>query len=271
MGERTVVRDIVTKEMLIKAFRSMGVSTNAVIEVHASLSSFGFVIGGARTVVDALLETVGEGGTIMMPVQTTDNSEPSRWQAPPAMPELWKEIRREVPAYEPETSDLREMGAVAGNFCHRPGIVFSSHPALSYAALGRYAKLLCNRQSLHFPLGEESPAARLYELKGNVLLLGVGFDKCTCMHLAEYRAEARPIEVDGASTRTAGDGREWKKYLNLELKAEDFENVRAAMIKKSMIRTATLSGCEMQYFPAAGAIDEAVRYFQKTAIYDLYR
>ena len=51
-----VVTDPVTKEMLIEALQKLGVSSNQILEVHASLSSFHNVIGGARTVVDALMD-----------------------------------------------------------------------------------------------------------------------------------------------------------------------------------------------------------------------
>ena len=33
----------------------------------------------------------------------------------------------------------------------------------------------------------------------------------------------------------------------------------------------TNSDFRIQFFPAAAAIDEAVRYFDKTVVYDLYR
>jgi aminoglycoside 3-N-acetyltransferase len=35
--------------------------------------------------------------------------------------------------------------------------------------------------------GEASPLARLYDLDAWVLLLGVGYQRNTCFHLAEYR------------------------------------------------------------------------------------
>ena len=44
------------------------------------MSSFDYIVGGARTVVDALMEICGDGGTILMPTQNIDNSEPSDWQ-----------------------------------------------------------------------------------------------------------------------------------------------------------------------------------------------
>ena len=64
-----VVTDPVTKEMLIEALQKLGVSSNQILEVHASLSSFHYVIGGARTVVDALMELAGDTGTLLMPTQ----------------------------------------------------------------------------------------------------------------------------------------------------------------------------------------------------------
>nr|WP_228441648.1 AAC(3) family N-acetyltransferase [Novibacillus thermophilus] len=43
-----------------------------------------------------------------------------------------------------------------------------------------------------------SPLARLYDLNGSVLRLGVGHDSNTSFHLAEYRARVRPTVTTGA-------------------------------------------------------------------------
>lgn len=264
------VTDPVTKEDLVQALKKVGVAPNQILEVHSSLSSFSYVIGGARTVVDALMEVLGTGGTILMPVQASSNSEPSDWRYPAVAPELYREIRDSLPPYNPATSDIYGMGAIVENFVHREGVVISSHPQLSYAAWGRYAKFLCNRQSLHFPLAEESPTARLYELKGNVLLLGVDFSKLTCMHLAEYRCDSRPIQICGSSVETA-NGTEWRSFLDLELDSDEFDKVRPIMARKNMIQETMLSGCHIQMFSAVDAVDEATKYFEKTCVFDLYR
>ncbi len=270
MAENIRKENVLTRERIIADLHALGVREGMLLEVHASLSSMGYVLGGARTVVDAILELIGEEGTILMPVHTGDNSEPSNWKNPPAEPSAWQMIRDEMPAYDPENSDLKDMGAVAENLLHRSGTVVSNHPTLSYAAKGRYASLLCNRQSMHFPLAEESPAARLYELHGSVLLLGTGFDKCTCLHLAEYHTESRPIIIEGASIKTQ-DGRKWKKYLNLDLNSDYFTAVEEIMRKKGMISETMLGSCHAQLFSATQAIDEATQYLSQTVVYDLYR
>ena len=268
--EMKTVSHPVTKEILKQALKKLGVTGTQILEVHASLSSFEHVVGGARTVVDALLELSENGGTILMPTQVSGNSEPSEWTMPAVSPDLYKAVREAIPPYDARHSDMPFMSDVAENFRHREGVVISSHPSVSSAAWGRYAKLLCNRQSLHFPLSEESPCARIYELKGSVLLLGTDFDTCTCMHLAEYRCDCRPIGIEGACMKTA-DGTEWKKYLDLKLDSSVFPKVRRILQKKNLIHEMMLGGCHMQLFPAAAAIDEATSYLEKTVVYDLYR
>ena len=51
--------------------------------VHSSLSKIGWVCGAEVSVIQALLEVVGEEGTIVMPAHTGDNSDPSVWENPP--------------------------------------------------------------------------------------------------------------------------------------------------------------------------------------------
>jgi len=90
------------------------------------------------------------------------------------------------------------------------------------------------------------------------------------MHLAEYRTECRPIVIQSACTMIDGR-RNWKKYLNLDLNSNDFNTIRSGLVKKSMIRETMLNGCHIQCFPVNAAVDEAVAWFEKNTVYDLYR
>lgn len=56
-----------TETDLIKAFRDIGITDGTTLEVHSSLSSFGYVEGGAETVISALKKCCGESGSIFMP------------------------------------------------------------------------------------------------------------------------------------------------------------------------------------------------------------
>ncbi|MEE8808472.1 MAG: AAC(3) family N-acetyltransferase [Lactimicrobium sp.] len=265
-----IVNDPVTRETLTAGLKKLGLRDGMIVEVHARLSSFDCVIGGARTVVDALMDIAGENGTIVMPVNCHDNAEPSTWKHPVIQPQAYASVRSAIPPYDPQLSDIPDMGEVAENFRRRKGVIFSQHPRVSYAAWGRYAKLLCNRQSLHFPLAEESPAARMYEMKGFVLLMGCDFDSATSMHLAEYRTDDRPIRIEGCCMQT-DQGPQWKNYLDLDLDSSDFTRVRSELVKKKAVRETVIGGSRIQFFPLAYAVDEATRYFESNSVFELYR
>ena len=66
-------RKILVKDDFIHALKQVGVRDGQTIMVHTSLSSLGFVCGGAQTVIEALIECVGENGTLMMPSQSWKN------------------------------------------------------------------------------------------------------------------------------------------------------------------------------------------------------
>ena len=55
------------KQDLINGFCKAGINKRDEIEVHSSLSSFGYVDGGAENVISALKEAVGDNGSIFMP------------------------------------------------------------------------------------------------------------------------------------------------------------------------------------------------------------
>ena len=63
-------RKLVTPDDMKTALKDLGVRKGQAIMVHTSLSSLGYVCGGAQSVIEALLESVGDEGTIMMPTQS---------------------------------------------------------------------------------------------------------------------------------------------------------------------------------------------------------
>ena len=267
--QRTVSKPV-TKEALIACFEKLGVRRGQIVEVHTSLSSFDYVVGGARTIVDALMEVITEDGTIVMPTQDRGNSEPSNWKEPAIQPYLYASVRKAIPPYDADTTDVEGMGAVVENFKKRKGVISTAHPSASYAAWGKYAKVLCNRQSLHFPLAEESPTARLYEMKGFVLLIGCDLDKATCMHLAEYRTDNRPIIIEGACINSK-EGPRWTTYLDLDLDSSVFNKVKSDLQKKKAIHEIACGGSHMQFFPVEHAVDSLIYYLERNSVYEFYR
>lgn len=81
------------------------------------------------------------------------------------------------------------MEAVAEMFRTWPGTLRSDHPARSVAANGQHAQFLTENHDLSNIFGDGSSIDRLYDLDGYVLLVGVGYDKNTSLHLADARAQ----------------------------------------------------------------------------------
>jgi aminoglycoside N3'-acetyltransferase len=54
-----------TKEDLVKDIRALGVKEGDLLHLKVSMKSIGDVEGGAKTLLDALLEVVGKEGTLI--------------------------------------------------------------------------------------------------------------------------------------------------------------------------------------------------------------
>jgi aminoglycoside 3-N-acetyltransferase len=188
----------------------LGVKRGAAIIVHASLSSIGWVVGGAPAVIAALTRALGPDGTLMMPTHTRDLTDPAVWRRPPVPPDWVPVITAHMPAFDAATTPTRGMGAIAESFRTHPGTRRSRHPHVSFAARGPQASFLVDDHAYDHAMGERSPLARLYDIDGWVLLLGVGHGVNTSLHLAEHRCDwpgkhavrtSAPVTVDGARTR----------------------------------------------------------------------
>lgn len=150
---------------------SLGLRSGDSVGIHSSLSSFGYVEGGADAVVDALLEAVGRQGNVVMSTHSANLSEDVRTPELIALGVSW--LCKILP-YDPLRTPVR-TGLIPEVFRKREGVVRGSHPSNSVAALGPKAGVLS--EGWH----------RLLELDGLILLIGVGLESCTAMHLAEKR------------------------------------------------------------------------------------
>ena len=135
----------VTYGRIVTDLRRLGVREGDVLLVHTSLSSAGWICGAAETLIRALIEALGEDGTLVMPAHSGNYSEPDGWEAP----EGWREVIREsMPGWDPALTPTRSMGRVPELFRHVPGARRSVHPLHSFAALGARADVIIARHAL---------------------------------------------------------------------------------------------------------------------------
>ncbi len=158
----------ITRQLLVDQMRDLGVEPDGVLVVHASFRAVGPIANGPPALIGALHEVLGPSGTLVMPSMTGSRS-----------PE----------PYDPARTPTREMGIVAETFWRMPGTLRSDHPTSSFAANGPRAREITAPQPLSPVHGLESPIGRVYRLGGSILLLGVGHDANTTIHLAESIAQ----------------------------------------------------------------------------------
>ena len=257
---------LMTRSRLARLLSEGGVESGGTVLVHSSLSALGWVAGGPVAVIQALLDCIGPGGTLVAPTHSTQLTDPASWTAP-AVPHSWIEILRcEMPAYDPSTTPTRDMGAVPELLRTWPGVRRSAHPTSSFAAIGPRSDQITMSHTLESPLGEQSPLARLYDADATILLLGVDFDRCTMFHLAEQRAwPDRPQKMEGSPVIDNG-ARRWVTYkVPAEIDPEHFLPVGRAMIDAGIVRAFTAGNARCMLFSSREAVDFAFQVWSVQA------
>lgn len=249
--------------------RRLGLRTGQVVIVHSSLSKLGWVNGGPVAVIQAIEDVLTPAGTLIMPTHSADYSDPARWQHPPVPESWWELIRRTMPPFQPDLTPTRDMGVIAETFRKQNGVLRSWHPAHSFAAWGQHAERIVDGHSLEYGMGEESPLARIYELEGWVLLLGVGHGNNTSLHLAETRADldSKQFITDGAPLMVqtpAGEiKREWVPYNDLLYDESDFEKLGADFEQTGVVKLGKVGLAECRLMPQRALVDFGVEWLEK--------
>jgi aminoglycoside 3-N-acetyltransferase len=256
------IDSLLTTAMFIEQVGALGVEPGMTLIVHSSLSSLGFVVGGAPAVILALEEVLGKQGTLAMPTHSGDLTDPAEWQNPPA-PEAWHAIIREtMPAFRPDLTPSEGVGIIPESFRKQDGTLRSYHPFVSWAARGSYAEVITAHHALSMSSGETSPVARLYDLAAHVLFIGSSWDCNTSFHLAEYRnrfAERKRCTRGGPVLTETGSTR-WATYDDIYFYDADFLEIGAAFEATGKVRTGSIGKATCKLFPQRDAVDFAVEW-----------
>lgn len=173
---------------VVRQLRALGVREGGILLVHTSFREIRPVEGGPAGLIAALRDALGPAGTLVMPSWTGDGDDPFDSSRTPA---------------------AGDLGIVADTFWRLPDVARSDHP-FAFAAAGPHADDIVSGPLPIPPHAPGSPVGRVHDLDGQVLLLGVGHDANTTLHLAELLADVpyrvpsyitvlrdgRPVRVD---------------------------------------------------------------------------
>ncbi len=158
----------VSRDELVRQLHALGVRPRAVLLVHTAFSRLRPIEDGPAGLIAALQTAVGPQGTIVMPSMPDDDDHP----------------------FDPRATPCKGMGVVADTFWRLPGVLRSDSPH-AFAARGPAAEAITTPHPVELPHGPDSPVGRVYDVDGQVLLLGVDHDSDTTVHLGEFLACVR--------------------------------------------------------------------------------
>lgn len=231
---------LVTRTQLAEQLRTVGVEPGVTLVVHTSFRAVGPLDGGPEALIDALTEATGPTGTVVMPTLTGS--------------------RRTEP-FDPARTPTRNMGIVSETFWRQPGVVRSDHPTSSFAARGVLAEAITTRQPLVPAHGTDSPIGRVHKHGGWVLLLGVGQDANTTIHLAEHLAGV-PYRIRKWTTVVVdGEERQVELY-EIDHCCRNFDLVDGWLDERVLQRRGTVGNADSRLMRSSDVIDVTVPVLQ---------
>ncbi len=254
LKEQDGIVDIITKADIMTQLSNIGVQRGMLLLIDADCTMLGYISGGVQAIIEALMETVGYEGTIVMPAFNNGNLDPACHGAKRIMRENWGLVRDHAMPFHRKLSEPDTSDELVHQFLRNEGVIRSYHPIYSFAAWGKYAKIICDKHPLHFGLSKESPLGKLTELNGYSLLLGCSYTDCTAFQLARYSGDQLPIKILSAPIEQ-NNRLVWKDMLDLELDNSGFEVIGQVMEERKIVKNMYLNSARCRVFYSREAVN----------------
>ena len=217
-----------TRIEIADGLRGLGIGEGDSIVLHSSMRSLGPIEGGAETVVDALLDVIGDRGTLLVPTYTYFTT-------------------RFDPVTEPSLT-----GRLTETIRNRKDAHRSWHPTHSATAIGAEAANIVKDHHLKAACGIGSPMDQLADRNARVLLIGVGHNANSMIHVGEIHAAVPYLDVPffaGSPTRltvVTPDGDVMVPIIHPSGCSKAFGSVERPMRQRGAIRDGILGDALIQ-------------------------
>lgn len=227
---------MITRVEIEAGLRDLGLVPGMAVEVHSSLSAFGHVEGGAESVIAALMNLVGPGGSLVMPAF------PFSPLLPLTEADQARGIRSKLRVLDPNSPERTGMGIIADTFRQRDDVV-TGPGFFRVCAWGRDAE----KHSWGFQ--------HLLDSGGWALLLGVDIHRLSTMHYAENSAGGVPAEITSyfaAGEEIEADYPPESWHVETGTTPEDgWAKIQAEAIRLGLVREKRIGAADCMFFPAA--------------------
>lgn len=156
--------------------------------------------------------------------------------------------------YYPHTNEVTEesMGAIAATVLAQPARVRGQHPLCSFAAIGAQAEALISGQAV---TDVNAPLRALGEAGGWVVLMGVGLERMTLVHLAEELA-GRKLFIRWANGPNRVPAR-----VTMGGCSDGFSQLEPAL--SPLVRTQRVGESVWQAYPASETLEAAAEAIRR--------
>lgn len=249
-----------TKEDIVAQLKTLGLKRGMVVLVQADMEKMGYFVGGVQTLITALMDTVGYEGTIVVPTFTPYLVDPAC--ARESISRMyWKDIRKGALPFDKKLSMPDAADQFANQFLRNEGVVRSYHPLYSFAAWGKYAKLIVDKHPLHFGLNQDSPLGKVVEFDGYVLSLGIPYDQHVIFKLALYQTANLPIKIVEAPIEN-NEHIELKAMLDYDQKNTRMKEIKELMEERNLVQKNFIATAPCMLYASREAIDLATAYYR---------
>lgn len=244
--------------------RELGLREGMSALVHVSLDALGPVEGGSEALVRAFRSVLGGSGTVLVPTFTTGAVDPDEWDNAPSDAGERERLRQLIEPFDVTATpaDREQEGLFGETVRAHPDALRSDHPLVSFAALGPNAEFLTRHAPFHYPLGSESPLARLHQLDGVVVLIGLHQRANHSLHLAEVWAEV-PYIHRSLSLKTGQMA--WSVMKGRPECSEGFERIEPLLNQSRILRRGYVGNAESRFMRQRALISMGVAILQGDA------
>jgi len=230
------------RKALVPVLERMHVPRDGVLVVHSAIATLSRAGFRAEAMIEAFLDYMREG-TLVMPTMT------------------WRTVTPEHPVWD-EIETRSETGVMTEIFRTRYASRRSIHPTHSVAARGAAADVLVAQHHLDdTPVSAKSPYGLMRDYQSYILMIGVGLECCTAIHLPEeavapdlYLRPLNPAEVYSCRDR---HGRVHRMHARRHFRlSRDFPGFGPPLIAKGLLRSDKVEGCCTMLVALRDLLDE---------------